>query len=215
MRPRTLFIFLLLGAATCTPAAAQVSIGVGVGLPGVSIGINLPVYPELVPVPGYPVYYAPRLQANFFFYDGLYWAYAQDGWYASRWYNGPWDMVAPNVVPSYLLRIPVRYYRLPPPYFHGWNREAPPRWGEHWGHEWEQQRHGWDHWNRASAPPPAPLPTYQRHYPNEHYPSVNQQQPLHQQNYRYQPREEVVRKGWYQQPPGHGDNKGKEKKAPH
>lgn len=37
-----------------TPVAAQVSVGISV--PGVSIGINLPVYPQLVPVPGYPVY---------------------------------------------------------------------------------------------------------------------------------------------------------------
>lgn len=41
----------------------------------VSIGINLPVYPQLVVVPGYPVYYAPWLQSNYFFYDGLYWIY--------------------------------------------------------------------------------------------------------------------------------------------
>jgi hypothetical protein len=203
MRLQALVISSLLAAATCAPAVAQVGIGIGIGLPGVSIGINLPVYPDLVRVPGYPVYYAPRLEANFFFYDGLYWVYAHDGWYASRWYNGPWDMVAPNIVPMYLLRVPVRYYRLPPPYFRSWSREAPPRWGERWGHEWEQQRRGWDHWNRASAPPPAPLPTYQRRYPNDRYPPANQQQPLHQQNYRYRPREDVVRKGWYQQPAGH------------
>ena len=36
------------------PAWAQMS--VSVGLPTVSIGINLPVYPQLVRVPGYPVY---------------------------------------------------------------------------------------------------------------------------------------------------------------
>jgi len=52
------------------PAAAQVSIAIGV--PHVSIGINLSSYPELVVVPGYPVYYAPRLGANYFFYDGMY-----------------------------------------------------------------------------------------------------------------------------------------------
>jgi hypothetical protein len=34
-------------------AVAQPS--VGISFPGVSIGINLPVYPELVPVPNYPV----------------------------------------------------------------------------------------------------------------------------------------------------------------
>ena len=83
---------LLLGSVTSAPA--QVSIGIG--LPGVSIGINLPAYPELVPVPGYPVYYAPRVSSNYFFYDGLYWVYQSDNWYASSWYNGPWGLVVPK-----------------------------------------------------------------------------------------------------------------------
>lgn len=38
-----------------TSAVAQVSIGIG--LPGVSIEINLPDYPDLVRVPGYRVCY--------------------------------------------------------------------------------------------------------------------------------------------------------------
>jgi hypothetical protein len=69
-------IVLLVLLCSVTSAAAQVSIGIG--LPSVSIGINLPVFPELVVVSGYPVYYAPRLDANFFFYDGLYWVYQGD-----------------------------------------------------------------------------------------------------------------------------------------
>lgn len=32
-----------------------------------------PAYPDLVQVPGYPVYYAPRVNENLFFYDGQYW----------------------------------------------------------------------------------------------------------------------------------------------
>ena len=109
-----LFVFWML-FFPATSALAQVS--VGIGLPSVSIGINLPVFPELVQVPGYPVYYAPRLGTNFFFYDGLYWVYDGDNWYASSWYNGPWGLVAPVVVPLFVLRIPVRYYRNPPAYF--------------------------------------------------------------------------------------------------
>ena len=42
----------------------------------VNIGVNLPVYPQLVRVPGYPVYYAPQVNSNYFFYDGMYWVYA-------------------------------------------------------------------------------------------------------------------------------------------
>ena len=177
-----------------TSALAQVSVGVGIGLPGVSIGINVPAYPELVVVPGYPVYYAPRLHSNYFFYDGMYWVYADDNWYASSWYNGPWALVGPEFVPVFVLRIPVRYYGAPPTYFREWRADAPPRWGQHWGPQWEQRRAGWDRWNRGSGPAPAPLPVYQRQYSGDRYPrAVEQQQALHGQQYRYQPRDTVVR----------------------
>ena len=163
-----------------------------VGQVSVSIGINVPVYPELVRVPGYPVYYAPRLGTNYFFYDGMYWVLQGDNWYASSWYNGPWAIVAPYDVPVFVLRVPVRYYRVPPPYFRGWRPEAPPHWGERFGHDWERQRPGWNHWDRRAAPPPAPLPVYQRRYPADRYPPAAQQPQLHERNYRYQPREPVV-----------------------
>jgi hypothetical protein len=194
MRRQLIVLSLALCAvapASAPPARAQVSIGIG--LPNVSIGINLPVYPELVRVPGYPVYYAPRLGVNFFFYDGLYWVFLDDDWYASSWYNGPWYRVGPEYVPVYILRVPVRYYRHPPPYFRGWQTNAPPRWGEHWGDEWSRHRSGWDRWNRQSAPAPAPLPRYQRHYSGNRYPDVDQQQALQQRNYSYRPRDPVVR----------------------
>jgi len=166
----------------------------------VSIGINLPVYPQLVVVPGYPVYYAPNLQANFFFYDGMYWIYQDDNWYSSSWYNGPWWFVEPEYVPVFVLRIPVRYYRQPPPYFYGWRREAPPRWGEHWGRDWEQRRGSWDKWNHRATPAPAPLPTYQKQYSGERYPrEVAQQRELQQEKYRYQPRDPKVQENYKQQ----------------
>jgi len=60
---RSLIIVLSILFWSATSATAQVS---------VSIGINVPSYPELVRVPGYPVYYAPGLNSNFFFYDGSY-----------------------------------------------------------------------------------------------------------------------------------------------
>ena len=174
----------------CTIVPAQAQIRVEIGSPGVNIGINVPTYPRLVPVPGYPVYYDPRASSNYFFYDGLYWVYQSDNWYASSWYNGPWELVGPEDVPLYLLRVPVRYYRHPPSYFRGWAADAPPRWGEHWGREWEQRRSGWDQWNRRSVPAPAPLPAYQRQYSGPRYPAVKEQQELHSRNYQYQPHEE-------------------------
>jgi len=190
MRYVLIVLWMLFGPVTS--AVAQVSIGIG--LPGVNIGINLQSYPQLVQVPGYPVYYASRLDSNFFFYDGAYWVYERDNWYASSWYNGPWGLVGPEVVPLYVLRIPVRYYRDPPEYFRGWRRDAPPRWGNHWGRDWEQHRRGWDKWDRKTAPAPAPLPVYQRKYAGDRYPQAERQRELHSRNYRYRPRDAVVRK---------------------
>jgi hypothetical protein len=174
----------LVCAATAAPTHAAVS---------VSIGINVPVYPQMAVVPGYPVYYAPGLGANFFFYDGMYWVLEGDNWYMSSWYNGPWAFVEPVYVPYYVLRVPVRYYMAPPPYFRGWQPAAPPRWGNHWGPQWEQRSRGWDHWDRRAMPGPAPLPSYQRRYSGDRYPSPEQQSNLQTRNYRYQPRSEVTR----------------------
>ncbi len=197
---RYLFIVLSMLLVPLTPARADVSVGVGISVPGVSIGINLPAYPRLVRVPGYPVYYDPRVNVNLFFYDGLYWVFHGDNWYASSWYNGPWDVVDPYDVPLYVLRIPVRYYRQPPPYFHGWRADAPPRWGDHWGRDWEQRRSGWDKWDRRSAPRPAPLPSYQRNYSGDRYPrEPERQQTIRTERYRYQPREPVTQQHYQRQ----------------
>lgn len=188
---RHLLIALGLLCGSAAPAISQVS--VGIGLPGVSIGINLPLYPEFVRVPSYPVYYAPGVHMNLFFYDGMYWVFQNDAWYASDWYNGPWAQVEPWYVPVFVLRIPVRYYRAPPQYFRGWRADAAPRWGDRWGHDWEQAHRGWDKWDRRTAPAPAPLPVYQRHYSGERYPQhIEQQRAIRDRDYRYQPRDPMV-----------------------
>ncbi len=165
----------------------------------VNVGINMPVYPELVPVPGYPVYYAPHASSNYFFYDGMYWAYWEDNWYASGWYNGPWQPVAPMEVPLFVLRVPVRYYRQPPMYFRGWRDDGPPRWGEHWGHDWEDHRRGWDRWDRRAVPHAAPLPVYQRAYSGDRYPhEAEQRHSIQSEHYHYQPHEAVSRQHFQQ-----------------
>ena len=192
--------FLGLWMLLCSVTSAESQVSIGIEFPHVSIGINLPLYPDLVLVPGYPVYYAPQVEANYFFYDGMYWVYQNDNWYASSWYNGPWGLVEPAVVPLFILRVPVRYYRQPPVYFREWRSNAPPHWGEHWGPQWEQRRRGWDRWQRGSAPAPAPLPVYQRQYAGDRYPrQVEQQHTLRSEHYRYQPRDTIVRKHFQQQ----------------
>lgn len=189
---RILFVALSLLFMSLPTAHAEVSVGVGISAPGIRIGINLPTYPRLIRVPGHPVYYDPRLDWNYFFFDGLYWVFNDDDWYASVWYNGPWHRVDRYDVPLYVLRVPVRYYRKPPPYFRAWRADAPPRWGEHWGRDWEDRRRGWDRWDRRAAPRPAPLPYYQRGYKGDRYPGDrDRQDSIRSERYRYQPREPV------------------------
>jgi len=147
---------------------------------GLSIRLGFDAFPELVQVPGTPVYYAPRAAANYFFHDGLFWLFSSDRWYSSAWYDGPWDEVAPEYVPAFVLRVPVAYYRSPPRFFHGWRRDAAPRWGDHWGREWEHRHAGWDRWDRRGDVRPAPLPAWQRQYAGDRYPrEVERQRALH------------------------------------
>jgi len=193
MRYAILGLSMLMGSATvATPAMAQVS--VSVSIPGVSLGIHQPVYPEFVLVPGTPVYYAPQVPANYFFYDGLYWVFQDDNWYVSSWYNGPWDLVEPDDVPLFVLRVPVQYYVRPPVFFHTWIVTAPPRWHYHWGPRWTRYHHGWDRWDRHAIPAPAPLPVYQRHYHGERYPRRDYQRVIRHEHYHYQPRDQIVRR---------------------
>ena len=216
MRKSLIALFLSLGLAT--PALAQFAISFS--SPGVHIGVNLPVYPTLQRVPGYPVYYAPGVRTNYFFYDGMYWVYEGDDWYASDWYNGPWYRVDPFYVPEYVLRVPVRYYRNPPTYFRSWRADAPPRWHEHWGRNWAERRAGWDRWDRRSAPAPAPLPSYQRQYSRQRYPDREEQAVIQARSYRYQPKEEVSREAFRERralaearrgPPDHAKARGLER----
>lgn len=160
------------------------------------VGVDLPAYPEMQPVPDSPVYYAPAVDSNYFYYDGLYWDYANDGWYSSPWYNGPWSYVDPVYVPTYILWVPVAYYHRPPHYFHAWHRNHPPHWAEHWGGDW-QRRHNQAYagghrgnWSAARAP----LPQYQRQYTRENYPrALAQQAAIQGQHFSYQPRESITR----------------------
>src|SRR6266571_4997031 len=183
MRKVCALLLLVITVACTQPANAQIS-----------IGINLTVFPNLVVVPGYPVYYAPTVTADYFFYDGFYWVFnVEDGqWYSSSWYNGPWVFVEPVYVPQPILVIPYRYYRVRPAYWSGWAYDAPPRWGQHWGRDWEARRAGWDRWDRNRVPAPAPLPVYQRNYPRDRYPAPTQQVTIHNEHYRYQGRDPQV-----------------------
>jgi hypothetical protein len=190
MRHSLLALPLLIGTAlfgAAVPAHADLNIGI-------NIGVDMNRFPNLVLVPGYPVYYDPDAEANYFFYDGSYWVLDDDQWYASSWYDGPWEPVDDFDVPLFLLRVPVAYYRVPPSYFEGWRRDAPPRWGEYWGPQWQERHPHWDRWHRRDMPQPAPLPTYQRNFSGARYPHApEQQRVIRDQHYHYAPHEAISR----------------------
>ena len=45
--------------------------------------------------------------ANYFFYGAQYYAFVGGTWYVSAGYNGPWVIVAPELVPRPILAVPV------------------------------------------------------------------------------------------------------------
>ena len=132
MMHRTLgIVAIALACLVGTPIAGRAGVSV-------DIGINLPAPPPLVAVPGVPVMYAPGAPANYFFYGGSYWVFANGIWYEGGGYDGPWVAVAPAFVPRPLLAVPVRYYHVPPPAWARWRRERPPHWEAHWGRSWRE-----------------------------------------------------------------------------
>jgi len=143
---KPLLTVMLLSLLGVVPVPAQVR---------VDIGINLPAPPSLVIVPGTPVYYAPRAPSNVFLYGHQYYAFANGGWYVGPNWNGPWVVVEPALVPVPVLRVPVRYYPVPPPQWRGWARAAPPHWDAHYGRNWRESsserdwREREEHWDRG------------------------------------------------------------------
>jgi hypothetical protein len=85
----------------------------------VSIGINIPVSPpphvvftrppEMLVLPGSPVFVAPHPEVDVFFYSGYWWSPRGDRWYRSRAYNGPWRVMDHRYVPEYVRGVPRDY----------------------------------------------------------------------------------------------------------
>lgn len=109
------------------PAAAD-NVSVGISTPSVSFGLNIGAPPPLVVVPGYPVYHAPSVPANYFVYGGYYYLFHDGIWFYSAQYNGPWTSLVIHQVPRPILTVPVRYYKVPPGHA---KRGGRPPWVDH------------------------------------------------------------------------------------
>jgi hypothetical protein len=85
--------------------------------------------PQLVVVPGTPVYYAPGLSVNYFVYRGRHYTHHNGSWFVAGVYNGPWTFVAVEHVPQPVLAVPVTYYKVPPGHLK--KQGGPPPWAGH------------------------------------------------------------------------------------
>jgi hypothetical protein len=96
-------------------AADNVSIGVNIGVPAPPPPpMVFPAPPQLVIIPGSPVYYAPSASVNFFFHSGRYYTFHDGAWFFATKHNGPWAFIKPAHVPAPVLGVPVAYYKIPP-----------------------------------------------------------------------------------------------------
>jgi hypothetical protein len=109
-------------------SAGGVNIGITIGAPPPPpppIVIAAP--PNLVLVPGTRVYYSPSVSANYFVYGGRHYTFHDGSWFVAATYTGPWTFIAVEQVPPPLLKVPARYYKIPPGHMkkHG---GGPPQW---------------------------------------------------------------------------------------
>jgi hypothetical protein len=70
--------------------------------------------PRVVIVPQTPVYYAPDTSYNVFFFQDRYWSFHEGHWFLASSHRGPWISINMAQVPQPVLRVPVRYYTVPP-----------------------------------------------------------------------------------------------------
>ena len=135
---RGLLAVALVGAAGSAHAGVRVN-----------IGIDIPAPPLLVAVPASPVMYAPAVPANYFFYGGQFFVFTSGVWHVGPAQNGPWAVLAPELVPRPILAVPVRYYHAPPREWNHRRREGPPPWAPAWGRRWHEERDGHREWSRG------------------------------------------------------------------
>jgi hypothetical protein len=116
--------------AVSTTAVAEVNVNINIGPP-----------PQMIVVPQTPVYYAPSLPHNFFYYDGRYYTFRDDAWYWSGSVRGPWGWIEIGRVPPPVLRVPIAYYPVRPVSWGKHKRGGPPPWAPAHGYR-RKHEHG-------------------------------------------------------------------------
>lgn len=114
-------IFVLFVFITATIVLLPVGFIKDASADGPSIDIHLPLPlpppppqifvrpPEMIIIPGSPVFVAPHPDVDIFFYGDYWWSPRGDHWYRSRDYNGPWREMDRRYIPPPVFAFPRDY----------------------------------------------------------------------------------------------------------
>jgi len=120
-------------------ASADVSVHIGIGAPLPTVVVPAP--PAVVVIPGTPVYYAPDVGIDLFFYSGRWYRKHDGHWYIATYYNGPWAYLPAARVPTVFVNLPGGSYNIPP----GHQRIPYGQLKKHWKKWDKEHRKHWKH----------------------------------------------------------------------
>lgn len=135
-------VFVLFGLIISTGVLLPFGFVKEVSAGGPSIDIHIPLPhlpppprifikpPEIIVIPGSPVFVAPHPDVDIFFYDDYWWSPRGDRWYRSREYNGPWREMDHRYIPDYVRGAPRDYRSV-----YGHEHHIPyGQWKKQWKH---------------------------------------------------------------------------------
>ncbi len=156
-------ILLTLVNVVPIPAMARVDVSIGIGIP-LPPPVVFPAPPAVIVLPDTNyVYVVPDIDADMFFWYGLWWRLWDGRWYRSRYYDRGWAYY--DRVPSFYFDLDPRWrqhYRNHNWYGHRWNYERIPtrRLQQNWG-RWQNNRY-WERHGTWGVQSYKPRPPQQR-----------------------------------------------------
>jgi hypothetical protein len=110
--------FIMTGAGILfQPAEAlshDINFSLGINMPPLPPAIVVTRPPALHVIPGTPVFYAPEVERQLYFYSGNWYRLYDGYWFRAAYNNGPWAYLSPLNVPYVFSDLSPRYYRVPP-----------------------------------------------------------------------------------------------------
>lgn len=105
---------MLLSVGMFSPGTSEAGIGLSAAIP--LPGLRLAASPSLALIAGTPVYFAPDVEADLFFYHGNWYRPYGGEWYVSAEFGGPWGRVSIGNVLRPLVDLPSDYRNEPSSY---------------------------------------------------------------------------------------------------